>query len=295
MRAGFIGCVHSSRMALETLLSIEGIEVCAVVTKKNSAVNADFCDLSPVCYDRNIPFHYEDSKNKTASKAFLSDFDLDIIYCVGWSYLLDEELLAMPKQGIIGFHPAKLPQNRGRHPIIWALALGLSETASTFFKMDSGADSGPIISQERIKIDMDENAQSLYDKILHTAQQQIKDFTKSLLEGSAVFAEQDQQSATYWRKRSRKDGLIDFRMSAESIHNLVRALAPPYPCAEFLYKENLVQVRRSEILQQTVPANIEPGKVLETRGNSILVKAAGTQAIWLHDAVLEDIDVGDYL
>ncbi|RXE84510.1 formyl transferase [Pseudoalteromonas sp. A757] len=295
MRVGFIGCVHSSRMALETLLSIEGIEVCAVVTKKNSAVNADFCDLSPVCCDRNIPFHYEDSKNKTASKAFLSDFDLDIIYCVGWSYLLDEELLAMPKQGIIGFHPAKLPQNRGRHPIIWALALGLSETASTFFKMDSGADSGPIISQEPINIDMDENAQSLYDKILHTAQQQIKNFTKALLEGSAVFAEQDQQSATYWRKRSRKDGLIDFRMSAESIHNLVRALAPPYPCAEFLCKENLVQVRRSEILQQTVPANIEPGKVLEKRGNSILVKAAGTQAIWLHDAVLEDIDVGDYL
>ncbi|NOU51777.1 formyl transferase [Pseudoalteromonas sp. JBTF-M23] len=295
MRVGFIGCVHSSRMALETLLSIEGIEVCAVVTKKNSAVNADFCDLSSVCGDRNIPFHYEDSKNKTASKAFLSNFDLDIIYCVGWSYLLDEELLAMPKQGIIGFHPAKLPQNRGRHPIIWALALGLSETASTFFKMDSGADSGPIISQEPIKIDMDENAQSLYDKILHTAQQQIKDFTKSLLEGSAVFAEQDQQSATYWRKRSRKDGLIDFRMSAESIHNLVRALAPPYPCAEFLCKENLVQVRRSEILQQTVPANIEPGKVLEKRGNSILVKAAGTQAIWLHDAVLENIDVGDYL
>ncbi|WP_161568706.1 formyltransferase family protein [Pseudoalteromonas sp. A757] len=265
------------------------------MTKKNSAVNADFCDLSPVCCDRNIPFHYEDSKNKTASKAFLSDFDLDIIYCVGWSYLLDEELLAMPKQGIIGFHPAKLPQNRGRHPIIWALALGLSETASTFFKMDSGADSGPIISQEPINIDMDENAQSLYDKILHTAQQQIKNFTKALLEGSAVFAEQDQQSATYWRKRSRKDGLIDFRMSAESIHNLVRALAPPYPCAEFLCKENLVQVRRSEILQQTVPANIEPGKVLEKRGNSILVKAAGTQAIWLHDAVLEDIDVGDYL
>ncbi|WP_237124767.1 formyltransferase family protein [Pseudoalteromonas sp. MMG022] len=282
-------------MALETLLSIEGVEVCAVVTKKNSAVNADFCDLSPVCGDRNIPFHYEDSKNKAASKAFLSDFDLDIIYCVGWSYLLDEELLAMPKQGIIGFHPAKLPQNRGRHPIIWALALGLSETASTFFKMDSGADSGPIISQEPIKIDMDENAQSLYNKILHTAQQQIIDFTKSLLEGSAVFAEQDQQNATYWRKRSRKDGLIDFRMSAESIHNLVRALAPPYPCAELLCKENLVQVRRSEILQQTVPANIEPGKVLEKRGSSILVKAAGTQAIWLHDVVLEDIDVGDYL
>ena len=52
----------------------------------------------------------------------------------------------------MGYHPAELPYNRGRHPIIWALALGLKSTASTFFYMKEGADDGDIISQEIVKL-----------------------------------------------------------------------------------------------------------------------------------------------
>ena len=71
---------------------------------------------------------------------------------MGWSRIIGKELLAVPPKGIVGYHPAALPANRGRHPIIWALALGLKETASTFFFMDNGADSGPIISQKSLII-----------------------------------------------------------------------------------------------------------------------------------------------
>ena len=66
--------------------------------------------------------------------------------------------MAIPPRGVIGYHPAALPANRGRHPIIWALVLGLSEIASTFFRMDTGADTGPIIDQEPVPIDDDDDA-----------------------------------------------------------------------------------------------------------------------------------------
>ena len=79
----------------------------------------------------------------------------------------------MAEYGVIGFHPAKLPANRGRHPIIWALALGLEKTASTFFRMDKNADSGPIVSQVDIKIRRNFSARCLYDEILKAVSLQV--------------------------------------------------------------------------------------------------------------------------
>ena len=79
---------------------------------------------------------------------------------------MKSKILSIPKLGTIGFHPAELPANRGRHPIIWALVLGLKKTASTFFYIDEGIDSGPIIMQSAIQIDQNETENSLSEKIL---------------------------------------------------------------------------------------------------------------------------------
>ncbi|HHF2905023.1 TPA: methionyl-tRNA formyltransferase [Vibrio diabolicus] len=295
MRAGFIGCVESSRVALQALLSVKGLTVSAVVTREKSAVNADFCDLTDLCELNGIPFHFENPKERTASVSFLESFELDIVFCIGWSYLLDQKMLALPKQGVIGFHPAHLPNNRGRHPVIWALALGLEETASTFFLMDEGADSGPIASQLLIPISESDNATSLYAKILEVSQHQLVNLANNLVSGSATFIKQDESKATYWRKRSRRDGTIDFRMTARSIHNLIRALAPPYPGAEFILNDQYIVVQRSHVSPDSFSANIEPGKVLCKKGDDLLVKTAESGAIWLLDLEKNNISVGDYL
>ena len=183
MKVGFIGCVDSSRAALKTLLGVNGLTVSAVVTREQSTVNADFCDLTDLCYENEIPVHFEDPKARNESVAFFASFDLDVIFCIGWSYLLDETMLSLPRNGVIGFHPASLPNNRGRHPIIWALALGLKETASTLFLMDAEADSGPIASQIPILIEDTDNATSLYEKILAVSTNQIARLGAELVEG----------------------------------------------------------------------------------------------------------------
>lgn len=295
MKVGFIGCVDSSRAALKTLLGVDGLTVSAVVTREQSAVNSDFCDLTDLCYEHEIPVHIEDPKARAASVEFLESFDLEVIFCIGWSYLLDESMLAVPRIGVIGFHPASLPRNRGRHPIIWALALGLEETASTFFLMDAGADSGPIVNQVPISIEPDDNATSLYEKILGVSKIQLAKLGEDLVNGMVTLEEQDHSQATYWRKRKRKDGMIDFRMSAETIHNLVRALAPPYPGAEIIFGQEFIVVQKSMIASETYPLNIEPGKVLDRTCDALLVKTAGTKAIWLFDIECGDIAIGDYL
>lgn len=283
MRIGFIGCVESSLCFLESLLGLraEGIEIAAVVTKEASSFNSDYTDLIPLCKRNNIPFHFERSGGQDESVEFFKQYKVDVVYCFGWSFLLKEEMLSLGRLGAYGFHPAKLPMNRGRHPLIWALVLGLKETASTFFQMDSGADSGPIISQELIDIRFEDDARSLYSKVLTKASVQLVDFTRKLAAGSAVLVEQDESKATYWRKRSVKDGQIDWRMPAVDIYNLVRALTTPYPGAQFAYQSETVVVFKSRISARSFPQHTEPGRILDVQNNNVLIKTAGDGAIWL--------------
>jgi len=295
LKIGFIGCVKSSESFLNILIGMPEVEICAVLTKKASKVNADFVDLKYICEANSIPYQYESINKREMSSKFLKNYSLDLIYCFGWSYLLDETILSIPNLGVIGFHPALLPRNRGRHPIIWALALGLEETGSTFFKMDAFADSGPIISQEKIKILADDNASDLYKKIISKASEQIKNFTIDFFNKEVKFLYQDKNKATYWRKRDQTDGLIDWRMSAQAIYNLVRSLSHPYTCAEFKVGNTYIKVPECLIEVDKYPEDIEPGFILSRDSDSLLVKVAGRDAVLLKNLEMNFKIEEDYL
>jgi methionyl-tRNA formyltransferase len=229
-----------------------------------------------------------------AQADWLRQFNPDVIFCIGWSRLLGDLVLKAAPHGVIGFHPAALPANRGRHPLIWALALGLPETASTFFLMDSSADSGPLLSQLTIQIDREDDAASLYAKVLALLPSQVETIVRGLSDGSLVPEPQDASRATSWRKRSAADGRIDWRMEPYAVRNLVRALARPYPGAHFIHQAHEIKVWRCSELIEGSP-NDEPGKVLRVEGRNITVRC-GLGAVRLIDHELFTLPtVGDYL
>ena len=131
-------------------------------------------DLSQLAEKANLPWRYSPQIHDPDSLDWIQSLQPDVIFCFGWSRLLPRQVLDLAPLGVVGFHPAALPANRGRYPIIWALALGLQETASTFFFMQEGADSGDIIIQESIPTLHSEDANSLYLRIINTAIQQIR-------------------------------------------------------------------------------------------------------------------------
>jgi methionyl-tRNA formyltransferase len=282
MKLVFIGCVNFSYKALEKIVSFKDIKIVGIITRKASAINADFCSLEPIAISQGIPCFFATGNNQHEIVEWLKKLQPDIIYCFGWSYLLKQEILAIPPLGVIGFHPAALPHNRGRHPIIWALALGLKSTASTFFFMDEGADSGDILSQRAVEIGAADDAGALYEKLTGVALQQIEQFTPQLAKGQFNRIPQDHGQANYWRKRSERDGLIDWRMSASSIHNLVRALSHPYPGAHCNFQGKDIKIWKTALVSKDYPANLEPGKVLHIEGKAILIKC-GDRALWLVD------------
>ena len=132
MKILFIGTVNFSYSCLEHLL-VNNFNICGVITKRTSKFNADFKDLTQLCVKNNVPYFYDEKLNKYGKEEFINEKKPDIIYCFGWSFLLPSTILKSAKHGVIGFHPTLLPDNRGRHPLIWALFLGLKKTGSTFF------------------------------------------------------------------------------------------------------------------------------------------------------------------
>jgi methionyl-tRNA formyltransferase len=293
MKIFFIGNVTSSYLALERLIAIKA-DVVGVATKAASSVNADHTDLTPLCVQYNIPYKLVNDINHPNNVDFIRNLEPDVIYCFGWSNLIKEEILGLTSIGVVGFHPAALPFNRGRHPIIWALVLGLSKTASTFFFMDLHADTGDIISQKEIVITAGDNAASLYDKIMVSALDQIEDITFQLRTNTLQRIPQNPELGNVWRKRGKSDGKIDFRMSSITIYNLVRALTKPYVGAhiEFDGKDIIVWEAAVDACDWD---NIEPGKILATENNAVKVKTADG-AIWITKHEFDILPtVGSYL
>lgn len=270
MRIVFIGTVEFSKKTLKKLIDLKACIV-GVCTKEQSTFNADFADLTPICVQNNINYKYIDDINSYENVEWIKSLNPDIVFCFGWSSLIKTELLRLPCMGIIGYHPAKLPQNRGRHPLIWAIALGLKRSASTFFFMDKGADNGDILSQVEFEIAYEDNAEMVYEKVTDTAINQIEVFFPQLKNKTFTRIKQDHQLANTWRKRGKKDGLIDFRMSSSAIYNLVRALTKPYVGAHIEYIGKEVSIWKVEEVSYN-QNNIEPGKVLDVENNFIVVK-----------------------
>ena len=299
MKILFIGCVEGSAILLNHLI-FNGKNICGVVTKSASRINSDFVSLAPICEAHHIPYQYYSKDSEEETTRFIQTQSPDIIYCFGWSHLLPGDMIRIPPLGVVGFHPAELPQNRGRHPLIWALVLGLPETASSFFMITEGVDDGVVISQERIPITDTDTARTLMDHVMETAKKQVIDFTNVFECGQQpVCTTVDHSKPTnLWRKRSKKDGIIDFRMSAKNIYNLVRALTHPYPGASFYYADQEYTVWSC---QPVIPSddsyrNLEPGKVIQVYSPKSFLVVTGEHLLKIQDCTPPiSLSAGDYL
>jgi methionyl-tRNA formyltransferase len=147
MRILFVGAVEFSRHCLEEVLMAGG-EVIAILTlpKEKAGFYSDYMDLTDVATQHHIPIYKLDKKiSHPDNVALIRSLEPDVIFVFGWSQIITKEIIEIPRDGVIGTHPALLPKNRGRHPLIWALIKGLEESGLTFFYIDEGIDSGDII------------------------------------------------------------------------------------------------------------------------------------------------------
>jgi methionyl-tRNA formyltransferase len=286
MKIVFIGCVKFSRDTLLKLIELKA-DVVGIISKEESNFNSDFYDISQIADLHGIPSKKVKDINHSNNISWIKNLSPDILFCFGWSSLLKQDLLNLAPLGVLGYHPADLPNNKGRHPLIWAKVLGLDETASTFFFMDESADGGDILSQFKFSIGFEDCAEDLYNKMTNTAIIQIESFLPKLINRSYTRIPQDKTLGNLWRKRSKQDGYIDFRMTTNNLCNLVRAISKPYFGAHCILDGvdfKVWKVRPGCFTKK----NIEPGKVLSVLNNCIEVKTADS-SIFLVEHEIENL------
>lgn len=287
MRIVFVGAVDFSSHCLREVIQHSRHEVTVLTLPLEFAsFHSDYADLSAVASANNLGFHHIKNINDAETLALVKTLEPDLIFVFGWSQIISKEILDLPRLGCIGTHPTLLPRNRGHHPLVWALVEGLEETGLTFFYLDEGVDSGDILWQQPCSITFEDDAESLYEKVKGLATKGINEFLPLLTTGGSTRLSQDHSQATYWRKRSEKDGEINWASQTITNYNLIRALTHPYVGAHSFLEGQLIKIWKSSPLQDNQENNADG------YGAGTVVKICGSG----FDVVTGDgvINVSDY-
>lgn len=161
---------------------------------------------------------------------FIKELNPDMIITCAYGQILSEEILNIPKLGCFNLHGSLLPKYRGGAPIHYALLNGDEKTGITLMYMDKGMDSGDMIAKEEIKIEDNDNIESLTNKLSIIASKMIIKYLPSLIDGTNNREKQDSSKVTFSPIITRKDEHLDFNVTAKEIYNRYRMLSPnPLP------------------------------------------------------------------
>jgi len=161
----------------------------------------------------------------------LGELAPDFLFSFYYRSLLPPPLLATARRGALNMHGSLLPHYRGRAPVNWAILKGERETGATLHYMVERADAGEIVDQLAVPILEDDDAREVFGKVTVAAEVILARSLPGLLEGRAPRRPQPLLPGAYFGRRRPEDGRIDWRHGAAEIHNLVRAVAPPFPGA----------------------------------------------------------------
>ena len=155
----------------------------------------------------------------------------DFVFSFYYRHMLANEWLAVPRKGALNMHGSLLPRYRGRAPVHWAILNGETETGASLHYMLEKPDAGALVDQEAVPILIDDDALAVSLKVAQAAQAVLRRSLPRLIAGTAAATPLDLARGSYFGRRRPEDGRIDWRRGARAVHDLVRAVAPPFPGA----------------------------------------------------------------
>ena len=155
----------------------------------------------------------------------------DVLFSFYYRHMLGADLLSIPRIGAFNVHGSLLPKYRGRVPVNWAVLHGETETGASLHRMEIKPDAGALLDQQAVAILPNDTAWAVFQKITCATERLLLRCVPLLLEGRARETPLDLPAGSYFGGRRPEDGRIDWQLPAREIHNLIRAVAPPYPGA----------------------------------------------------------------
>jgi methionyl-tRNA formyltransferase len=232
MSKAIVFAYHNVGVRCLSVLLAHGVDVVRVVTHKDSPTETIWFDsVAELAARHDIPVIAPEDPNDPAVVAELAALQPDFLFSFYYRLMLKAPLLTLPKHGAWNMHGSLLPKYRGRVPVNWAILHGERETGATLHRMLEKPDAGGIVAQQAVPILPDDTAFEVFNKVTLAAEIALDRVLPDLLAGRAVARPQDLAAGSYFGGRKAEDGRIDWTRPAAEVHNLIRAVAPPYPGA----------------------------------------------------------------
>ena len=232
---------------LLTLLARD-VDVALVVTHANQPHEKIwFGSVYDTAIAHGIETVYAEDLDAAALQAVVARIAPDFLFSFYFRHMLPATVLALAKRGAYNMHGSLLPKYRGRVPINWAIIHGETETGATLHEMAVKPDAGAIIAQTPVPILPDDTAEEVFVKVTVAAEQTLWRALPDLIDGHPFRIPNELALGSYFGGRKAEDGRIDWTASAAAIHNLVRAVAPPYPGATTTIDGKPVTIERTRL------------------------------------------------
>jgi methionyl-tRNA formyltransferase len=211
----------------------------------------------------------------------------DACIVVAYGKILPEWLLAIPRLGCINVHASLLPKYRGAAPINWAIAKGETQTGVTIMQIDAGMDTGPMLARRVVDIGSEETAPELSSRLAKIGAELLSESLPRIAEGLTPVAQDDSQ-ATYAPILTKREGLVDWTLSAIEIANRIRAFQP-WPGSYTMLRDRRLIIWKAQatVFESNEARPPEPATIVGIDQGDIRVACANSTALRIEEMQVE--------
>jgi methionyl-tRNA formyltransferase len=211
------------------------------------------------------PLRLKDPSFTNALRALHADLGVVAAY----GRILTDEVLAVPRFGMINVHASLLPRYRGAAPVHRAIMAGEDETGVTIMRVVTALDAGPMLRSARRPIGIDETSEQVERDLARLGGDLLVRAVDDIAAGRARETAQDDAAATYAPRLTREDGVVEWCKPARRIHDQIRGLHP-WPHAHAFVRDRRLILLRSSLTSETAGAG-NPGTIVEASGERLIV------------------------
>jgi methionyl-tRNA formyltransferase len=276
MSRAVVFAYHNVGFRCLNVLLAHGVDVALVVTHLDNPKETIWFDsVQKLAELHGIPVITPENPNVPEVVEQIRALQPDFYFSFYYREMLKAPLLEIPKQGAFNMHGSLLPKYRGRVPVNWAIIRGETETGATLHYMTEKPDNGDIVAQQAVPILPNDTAFDVFQKVTVAAEIALNGVMPALLAGTAPRVKQDLSQGAYFGGRKPEDGVIDWSQSAQQIHDLVRAVAPPYPGATTTLMGKPMRILQTLVTGCTVSGEkpafyVKEGKAWAICGSGVL-------------------------
>jgi methionyl-tRNA formyltransferase len=281
-RIVFMGTSDLARTSLAALVQSGLGTIPAIVTQPDRpsgrALKPAPSPVKQFATERHLPVLQPERLRHPDAVAQIAALEPDLVIVAAYGQILPQTVLDLPRHGCLNVHASLLPKYRGAAPIQYAILNDDGQTGITIMQMEAGMDTGPILTQRETEILPDDDAMTLHDRLARIGGQLLVETIPGYLSGDIQPRTQPMEGVSHAPKIRKEDGQIDWRKTARSIWNQVRAFIP-WPGA-FTTQSTPDGPRLLKLWKVAVEQGRggDPGVVLEA-GPAGLVIACGTDSL----------------